>query len=200
MPDALARRAFNSKGVLSSSNPAQDSAKRGRRHQAIPGKILIWLAGLFGIYVTPHVYTPVDFDRVMALGVVLFIAPVVANVVVPAIRKRSRSRDALIRNLYGWSGAAMLIFSALLVLNGAMDRYPPMQFQTHVVHGSYFRSAKFGDTYNMVVSPSWRLGRNEETLRVNLPTFSTLRSGEQVRVVIHRGAFSMPWLGAVVPD
>jgi hypothetical protein len=159
---------------------------------------VVALGGLFGVLLAAHLYPPLDMAPVMGLALVLFFVPLLTTIVLTR-RKRFALHAPFVRSIYAWAGVALVTFAALLFLNGALDKSSPVEAKTSVIRKSVSRG-RGGPSYSLTVAPSWRLGRDDEGLEVNGATFSIVRTGQLVRVVVHRGAFGLPWFSAVRPD
>jgi len=92
--------------------------------------------------------------------------------------------------------AATLILAAFLFLNGAFDAHPPVEADA-LVSSKFVTQGKFAGPA-LVLNISWNQERVEETLSVSRKTFSVVEPGDSVRVIVHPGAFSMPWYGKSV--
>jgi len=101
--------------------------------------------------------------------------------------------------VYELDAVVLAICAAFLFLNGALDKYPSVQAQTRVARKSVTRG-RGGPSYSLIVTPSWRNGRADERLEVSGATFSMVRTGEPVLVIVHRGMFRLPWFSSVLPE
>jgi hypothetical protein len=181
------------------SDFAPDTAETKRKiNKAISRPLVVCVVGLFGILTSVYVYPPLDLNQLMGFALVLFIIPMVIHIML-GVRRQLARHAILITKMYSVAAVGILVFTALVFLNGAVDKHPPREVHTRVTRKSINRG-RHGATYTLYVSPSWRRGRAEERLDVNGRIFSNLRTGEPVRVVTHAGAFSLPWFSDVVPD
>jgi hypothetical protein len=163
-------------------------------------KSWLWLfGGLLGIWVAAALYPPLDMNPVMGFALVLGVVPIVTHIEL-SVHKKLASHGTLVRKLYDRVGIGLILFAVLLFLNGALDTHSSAQAHARVVQKTASRGARGPATYSLVVAPSWRPGRNDETLEVSSSTFSGVRTGESVRVVVHQGLFRLPWFSGVVPD
>jgi hypothetical protein len=154
------------------------------------------LGGLFGILVAAHFYPPLDTGAVMGVALVLFFIP---TAMILAVRKNPAAHAERVRKTCAWSAIALVSFAIFLFLNGNLDRNPPVQIQTTLIRKSVARG-RGGPNYSLIVAPSWRQGRRDEELNVSGATFSKVRIGESVLVVVHRGLLGLPWFSNVLPD
>jgi len=159
--------------------------------------MMVALGGLLATILAGHLYTPVDMNPVMGLALILFFIPLLT--VSLGARKRLAEHAPLVVKMWAGGAIALVMFAALLFLNGALDKSSPVEAKTSVIRKSVSRS-RGGPSYSLTVAPSWRLGRGDERLEVNGAMFSMVRTGQPVRVVVHRGAFGLPWFSAVMPD
>jgi YD repeat-containing protein len=175
------------------SAEARAAANRSLKNYPLPS-----LFGLFGMLLAAHFYPPLDMNPVMGIGLALLFVPIAAHLWLSA-RRHLASNVALLKRMYRLQAAVLCVFAAFLLLNGWLDRYPPVQASTRVTQKNA-TTGRGGASYSLVVSPSWRTGRVEERLEVSGTTFSTVRRGEPIRVVVHRGALGLSWFSDVLPD
>jgi hypothetical protein len=195
-PDALFTAWFESIPNLDAGDLMKTHAERPHAYRQearkVAGKALgMSFVGLVGILIGAHLYPPLDMAPVIVLGIVLFFAPYFT------FMKRFSPNVALKRRVWYSAGAGLLIVTALLFLNGALDKKPPEQVRTRVLR-KYFNQGRGGPNYSLTVS-SWRSGHGEESLDVNRATFSMIQTGELVVVAVHRGALGLSWYSEVVP-
>jgi len=100
------------------------------------------------------------------------------------------------RVIYVLCSAAILILTAFIFLNGALDEHPPVEADA-LVSTKYVTRGRFAGPV-LDLSIEWNQRRSEETLAVSRETFSAVEPGDSVSVVVHPGAFSIPWYGNVV--
>jgi hypothetical protein len=150
------------------------------------------IAGALGIFIAGYCYPPVDMYSNMS-GPTLLIA-LVFIVLVHVLPRREEFRKM------GRIVAAIVFCfcAAFLFLNGSLDSHPPEDIKTRVIAKS-LRYGK-GGGYVLTVAPSWRGGRTMESLGVSSTTFYSVLEGQLVQVVVHRGAFGLPWFSNVLPD
>jgi hypothetical protein len=156
----------------------------GEPLQSFPALLAI---GSFGIYVTDAVCTPLDEGPLMRS--VLALLCISALLAASTRRIRSVAYIGFARRMVACVGLVLVLSSAFIILNGALDSYPPLQVETQVIQ----KSVGARSSYHLVVSPSWREGRDHETFQVRRATFDDVQMGDSIQVVVHRGAFWVPW-------
>jgi hypothetical protein len=149
------------------------------------------IVGAFGIFIAGYRYPPVDMYTNMS-GSTLVIALVLLALALVSRREEFRKMGRIV------AAIVFCLCAALLFLNGSLDNNPPAEVKTRVIAKSV-RYGK-GGGYILTVAPSWRDGRTEESLGVSSTTFYTIQEGQLVQVVVHRGAFRLPWFSNVLPD
>jgi hypothetical protein len=136
---------------------APDSAQtRQKINESLKKFSVVLVAGLFGILLAVRLYPPLDMNPVMGIALVWFFIPVVVHISL-SVRKRLGSHTALVRKIYAWVGVGLVMFAAFVFLNGALDKYPPVQAHARVARKSASRG-RSGTSYSVIVAPSWREG------------------------------------------
>ena len=166
-------------------------------NQALKNYSWAILGGLGVSFFTTLRYPLLDTNPILFICLLVFFAPLLAHMVL-AIRKRLASNLDLLRTVYKWAGVFLVAIAALLILNGVLDNSPSEEVHATVVKKSVSRG-RHGTTYSFTVSPSWRPGRSDESLKVSRATFASVQTGQSVAVVTHHGALGLPWYGRVVP-
>jgi hypothetical protein len=96
-----------------------------------------------------------------------------------------------------FSGLALALLAATLLLNGALDKYPSTYVRTTVIRKSMVTgSAGRGTHYDVIVS-SWRPGRIQEDFEVDSGVFNRTTAGNTVTVELRKGFFGIPWYGNI---
>ena len=167
-------------------------------NKALNKYVLVLLGGLVGSLVVTHVYPLLDVDPTLLICLLVFFAPIVVHLVF-AGRKRLAENLERLKSAYKWTGVVLLVIVMLLFANGALDRAPSEEVLATVIRKSVTRGVRGGPSYHLIVSPSWRPGREEEKLQVNGATFSGVRTGTAVAIELHRGAIGLPWFSKVAP-
>jgi hypothetical protein len=150
------------------------------------------ILGALGIFIAGYCYPPVNMYTNVSVPALLIALFLLALVHVGLRRDEFRKIGRI---------SAAIVFclcAAVLFLNGSLDHYPPAEIKTRVIA----KSVRYGKGvgYVLTVSPSWRDDRTEENLGVSSATFYTIVEGQLVQVVVHRGAFGLPWYSSVLPD
>lgn len=139
--------------------------------------------GLFGTYLAYGLYPLLDGYWLLILIVFLFFLLV-------GLRPQASV----------FSGLALAVLAAALLLNGVLDRAPASQLNTTVIHKAIFTGIqRYGTHYEVYVS-SWRAGRSQEKLEVDSGLYKRVVVGETVTVEFHKGFLGLPWLGKISPE
>jgi len=154
--------------------------------------LLVSMAGLLWSEVAGSFYPPFLATTVILFtpGVLVFISLVIFVVLLD--RRREERRAQLLRNISVAVATATILIAVFLNLNGALDKNPYEEVETHVVRkvtsDQEYRSA----WYAVVHATS---GQNENEIYVNVSSYkySLLESGDTIHVKVHPGWFSLPW-------
>ena len=159
----------------------------------------VWLVvgGLLGTIFATWRYPLLDQDPVLELALFLLFAPILIYLVL-AVRKRAGANLKFLRKTFTWAGGAMVVLVFLLLVNGRFDTRPP-SIENSVVTRKSVAHGRGGTHYTIHVSPSWRVGREEEKLSVSGRTFVAVSIGQAVAVEVHPGALGLPWFTNVAP-
>jgi len=151
------------------------------------------LAGLVGLAIAINAFMLLDKLRIFAIGLALFLAPLLL-IGVSNLRRRIERDGKLLRTISNCCGVALPAFAILVVLNGALDHAGTMRTPTRIMRKQTARGRSV--SYQLIVQ-SWRPGRMEETLDVNYQTFGAAHTGETIDVDLHPGLLGLAWYGAV---
>jgi hypothetical protein len=185
---------FRGRVMSALRQPAQDSTEaRLDFDKSLKKYAVLLIAAVLGIWVADGNYPPLDEKPFIVSALALW---VVGCVLMFLSIGRSAYNIGLVRGVLAFVGPVLILLSAFVILNGALDHYPLVQADTRVVRT--YLAGRYGTKYNIVVSPSWRQGRNQETFQVYGDFYRDLQPGDLVRVEIHRGAFWLPWGPAVI--
>lgn len=88
----------------------------------------------------------------------------------------------------------LLIFAAVYLLNGALDRHVTTEVQATIASKFVTRGLWGGNT--LALTMTWDQKPMEETIRVSSEIFSKAEPGDSVGLIVHPGAFSLPWYGS----
>jgi hypothetical protein len=86
--------------------------------------------------------------------------------------------------------------TAYYFLNGILDGSPAREIPSTVLRKG-ISSGKGGGPY-LVLSLPWHSESKNVSVRVSSRTLSDAEQGDSVRLVVHPGAFSLPWYGDVL--
>jgi hypothetical protein len=89
-----------------------------------------------------------------------------------------------------------LVPPAYYFLNGILDGNPAKQIPSIVIRKG-ISSGKGGGPY-LVLDLPWNYEKISVGVRVSSRTLSDAEQGDSVRLVVHPGAFSLPWYGEVL--
>jgi hypothetical protein len=104
-----------------------------------------------------------------------------------------------VRMMFRWAALAMVGLIAIIIANSSLDRVPATEIHVYILAKSS-HYGKGGPDYLLIVGPSWRVGRDRESLDVGRGTFSRVHIGETVSIDLHPGFFHVPWYNNVSPD
>lgn len=155
---------------------------------------LVLIGGMIGVLFSARAYPVLDWNLIVGFSFALFVGPILFHVWF-INRGRVPSRVDLARGVFKWIAIAMVGFASLLFVNGALDRFPPVQVSSQVIAKSA-HTGRGGPDYSFTVSPSWR-GKQDEHLRVSRATFSIAQVGDPIILDVHRGAIGIPWFSNV---
>lgn len=139
-------------------------------------------------------------DRVwvLLLSLILAMGPLIVRYV--AVRKEwGQFHQKNLAIMFRWSSFAMVGLVAIIIANRSLDRGPATKIEAYVL-AKHAHSGKGGSDYTLVVGPSWRPGRNYESLDVGPDTFSRAYVGRTISIDLHKGFFHLPWYANVRPD
>ena len=91
--------------------------------------------------------------------------------------------------------ATFVMPTAYYFLNGILDGNPAKEIPANVLRKG-ISSGKGGGPY-LVLSLPWNSETINVSVRVSSRTLSDAEQGDSVRLVVHPGAFSLPWYGDV---
>jgi hypothetical protein len=177
-------------------NAAKDPAGVGWQFDKSLNKyFFLFCAGIFASLVSKALFTPLDDRLIEAADLALI---VVLSVICLGLLLCKQMLWILrfVKTMFAFVVIALLLSSAFVILNGAFDHYPLVHVETRVVRTYLAARSK---TFYIVVSPSWRHGRNQEDFQPVGDFDADLQTGDLVRVEVHRGAFWLPW-GPAVTD
>lgn len=175
--------------------PAQNSSKaKVDIDPSLKRYVVLLMIGLFGILAADSSYVLADRNLFMESTVSLWF--VCATLVFTTLG-RSANCIRFVRRVLAFAGPILILSAAFVILNGALDHYPMVRAETRVIR-TYLGAGRYGNShFYVVVSPSWRQGRDQETFEVHGDFYRSLEPGDLIQVEVHRGAFWLTWGPAV---
>jgi hypothetical protein len=97
--------------------------------------------------------------------------------------------------VFFWTASFLIASAVISFLNGALDRRVLAEVPATVIR-------KVGGTNAFALTISWQFKeqRLENTFIANRQMLSVLEPGDPVRLMVHPGAFSVPWYGGLSAD
>ncbi|MGA7794829.1 MAG: hypothetical protein WCA19_17460 [Candidatus Acidiferrales bacterium] len=146
-------------------------------------------AGLLGMVISASfLYPTLDYRSIPRLFVLLFLVTFLVSIALDGQRAK------FIRSMYLVATTFFILSAAVFFLNGALDKHVPKEIQATVAGKAVARGLTEGNVLALAVT--WNQKQMVETLRVNNQIFSKAERGDSVGLIVHPGAFSMPWYGA----
>jgi len=151
------------------------------------------LAGLIGIMVATLIYPPLDRASFVMPLLLLFIA---CTFLLAQVQKKQRRGDdvSAFFPVTTWLAWAPVCVALIVLANGALDRNP-VDSHPEVITQKLVRRGKSNSYYFQ--TPSWRPNHSFEELQVPYRVFTQFQTNDRIIVEVHRGAFGIPWLGAI---
>jgi hypothetical protein len=135
-------------------------------------------------------YPPL-FSNLLVVYMVPAISLVVALALAFILQDQLTRYATLVRLLIVLVAATFVMPPAYYFMNGILDGNPAREIPA-IVLGKYRGGYKRGGPY-LVLSLPWNSERINVKTRVSDRTFSDAEPGDSVRLVVHPGAFSLPW-------
>jgi len=156
-------------------------------------QLYVGLAGFLGTLFGLMFYPPLRWDSI-ALDHLLDFIVVPAVIVFLLVRLNRLARYAVfVKAMLGLTSVILLVLSAFVFLNGALDKNPPVEARA-IVSGKFVSHAK-GPTPGLELTIEWNQQEIKKSIDVKRETFSAFEPGDYVNLEIHPGAFSTPWYG-----
>src|SRR5271169_102352 len=146
-------RSFHGSECPVCGGPAARSPKQ--LDQSLKKYEYVILGGLTASLLATRRYPPLDINPILLICLLLFFTPVLTHLVL-AVRKRIASQFDLLRGVYKWTGVALMATSAILFVNGALDKSPSTQFHACVVRKAAAMVAEGRPTVSRSVHPGVR--------------------------------------------
>lgn len=162
-------------------------------------KKLLNRTGLFLLGATAFVtfsseYPPLEIDRILIFIGVLFFLTLSIAIWLERRALKHVELEALKRVYYGLIPVPWLL-AGLLLLNGAFDRAPFNEIETHVV-GKFAMAGPLPN--RRLIVRSWREGDNFERIAVDRIDFNQFSDGDAIEVKVKEGLVGIPWVAGVV--
>lgn len=182
-------------------NSAQVSAAVGLESDKSLDKFAcLLIAGVVGVSLANGVYKLLDEDTLLSATLALFLGSCGIVLWLSWACSPMPWHLLFVKRMFAFVVVTFFLSSAFVILNGALDHYPPVQAETRVVRTYRTGGGRYSDnSFHIVVSPSWRHGRNQEDFQPIGDYDGNLRAGDFIRVEVHRGALWLPW-GPTVTD
>lgn len=161
------------------------------------GGLTVGFCGLLFAGVTYPPLEPRYFDAYLLP--ILIVIPA-AMMIVLAVCDQTEQFAVLAGLVFVLARAALPSRAAVIFLNGALERNPPVEVQTSV-SGRSVESDENGTHYVLDASVPWDQRQIETHLGVSRDVYSFAKTGDSLRLAIYPGALNRPWYGqAVVSD
>jgi hypothetical protein len=155
------------------------------------------MLGFGAVLAAGHYYPPLDSGPIFIGAMLLFFGSFFVHVS-GAVHKGMAPYFGVVTFLTAGAVILLLLLSAAVFGNGALDRQPATMMGTVVVGKDGSSRRKRSTTYYLRVK-SWRPGRTEERLDVDESVYLAAPIGLPVRVEVHPGLLGMPWYDLVQP-
>lgn len=153
----------------------------------------IFLLGSIAFVTASGRYPPLDIDRMIIFIGVLFFLTLSLAIWLERRALRHVEVEAMKRVYYGLIPIPWLL-SILLLANGALDRAPLAEFESHVIGKFAIR----GPVPNRrLIVNSWRDG-GVERISVDRLDYDQFRDGDPIDVRIGGGLVGIPWVAGVL--
>jgi hypothetical protein len=140
-------------------------------------------------------YPPL-FSNLLVIFMVPGISLVVAFLLWLFLQDQLTRYVTFIRLLIVLVAATLVMPPAYYFLNGILDENPAREIPSIVLRKG-ISTGRGGGPY-LVLSLPWNHDRINVSIRVTSRTLSDAEPGDSVRLVVHPGAFSLPWHGNVL--
>lgn len=161
--------------------------------QKLMNRTAIFLVGGLALVAASERYPALELDGILIFIGVLFFLTLGLGILVERRALRHQEVEALKRVYYCLVPLPWLL-AALLVGNGALDRYPARVEQARVI-GKFSMSGPVPN--RRLIVTSWREGRRFERIPVDRGEFDRVSRGDLVDVQVKEGLASIPWVAGV---
>ncbi|HKV49120.1 MAG TPA: hypothetical protein VJN69_13580 [Candidatus Acidoferrales bacterium] len=154
----------------------------------------LFLLGAIAFVSFSNQYPPLEIDRILIFIGVLFFLTLSVAIWLERKALKHAELEALKRVYYGLIPIPWLL-AGLLLFNGAFDRAPFTEIETHVV-GKF---AMPGPVPNRrLIVRSWREGGEFERIAVDRIDFNQFSDGDTIEIKVKDGLVGIPWVAGVV--
>ncbi|MGH9574499.1 MAG: hypothetical protein ACRD40_13345 [Candidatus Acidiferrales bacterium] len=154
----------------------------------------LFLLGAIAFVSFSSQYPPLEIDRILIFIGGLFFLTLTVAIWLERRALKHVELEAMKRVYYGLIPIPWLL-AGLLLLNGAFDRAPISEIETHVV-GKF---AMPGPVPNRrLIVRSWREGDYFERIAVDRIDFDQFSDGDAIEVKVKAGLVGIPWVAGVV--
>lgn len=154
----------------------------------------IFLLGAIAFVAFSGEYPPLDIDRILIFIGVLFFLTLGIAIWLERRALKHVELEALKRVYYGLIPVPWLL-AGLLLMNGAFDRAPFNEVESHVV-GKFAMAGPLPN--RRLIVRSWREGDEFERIAVDRIDFDQFSSGDPIEIKVKSGLVGIPWVAGVV--
>jgi hypothetical protein len=164
---------------------------------ALRGKLLnrtaFFVLGALAFVAASSRYPALELDGILIFIGALFFTTLGLAIWVERRALRHAEVEALRRIYYGLIPLPWL-FSALLLMNGSLDREPPQMEEARVV-GKFSMGGALPS--RRLIVTSWREGHRIERVPVDRSDYDRFSPGDLIEVRVEDGLVSIPWVAGV---
>jgi hypothetical protein len=149
-----------------------------------------FMLGALAFVASSNRYPPLELDGILIFIGVLFFLTLGLAIWLERRALRHMEVEALKRIYYGLIPLPWLL-SALMLANGALDRFPPRLEEARVI-GKFSMGGALPS--RRLVVTSWREGHRLERVPVGRVNFDSFSRGDLVVVKVEDGLVGIPWV------
>jgi len=154
----------------------------------------LFLLGAIAFVTFSSKYPPLEIDRILIFIGVLFFLTLSVAIWLERRALKHVELEALKRVYYGLIPVPWLL-AGLLLLNGAFDRAPFNEIETHVV-GKFVMAGPLPN--RRLIVRSWREGDTIERIAVDRIDFNQFSDGDTIEIKVKEGLVGIPWVAGVI--
>lgn len=154
----------------------------------------LFLLGAIAFVAFSSEYPPLEIDRILIFIGILFFLTLSVAIWLERRALKHVELEALKRVYYGLIPVPWLL-AGLLLLNGAFDRAPFNEIETHVV-GKFAMAGPLPN--RRLIVRSWREGESFERIAVDRIDFDQFSDGDTIEIKLKEGLVGIPWVAGVV--